>query len=188
MSKVLKTMGKDDSLTIRVNDDSDSIVIAMESQSKISSRKKTVCFFIKSIFILDQDKFADYELRLMDLDSEHLGIPDTDYSCAIKMPSSEFSRICRDMSIMGDSVLVCTTKEGVKFSAKGDLGQGSIRLVQTTNIEKEEEAVIIEMKEAVALTFAVRYLSMFCKPAPLSPQVGLSLSEDTPLSKFIELI
>jgi proliferating cell nuclear antigen len=40
------------------------------------------------------------------------------------MPSSEFSRICRDMSIMGDSVLLCTTKEGVKFSAKGDLGQG----------------------------------------------------------------
>ncbi len=135
-------------------------------------------------WFLDQDKFADYELRLMDLDSEHLGIPDTDYSCTIKMTSSEFSRICRDMSIMGDSVLVCTTKEGVKFSAKGDLGQGSIRLVQTANIEKEEEAVVIEMKEAVALTFAVRYLSMFCKAAPLSPQVGLSLSEDTPLSMF----
>ena len=62
----------------------------------------------------------------MDLDSEHLGIPDTDYSCTINMPSSEFSRICRDMSIMGDSVLVCTTKEGVKFSAKGDLGQGRV--------------------------------------------------------------
>jgi hypothetical protein len=41
------------------------------------------------------------------------------------------------------------------------------------------------MKEAVALTFAVRYLSMFCKAAPLSPQVGLSLSEDTPLSMFL---
>jgi proliferating cell nuclear antigen len=41
------------------------------------------------------------------------------------------------------------------------------------------------MKEAVALTFAVRYLSMFCKAAPLSPQVGLSLSEDTPLSTYL---
>ena len=79
-------------------------------------------FYIVSL--LDQDKFADYELRLMDLDSEHLGIPDTDYSCTIKMPSSEFTRICRDMGILGDSVLICTTKEGVKFSDKGDLGQG----------------------------------------------------------------
>ena len=43
MSKVLKTMGKDDSLTIRVNDDSDSIIIAMESQSKFL--KKAFYFY-----------------------------------------------------------------------------------------------------------------------------------------------
>ena len=90
-----------------------------------------VIYLILVLLPLDQDKFADYELRLMDLDSEHLGIPDTDYSCAIKMPSSEFSRICRDMSIMGDSVLICTTKEGVKFSAKGDLGQGRSILIES---------------------------------------------------------
>ena len=40
MSKVLKTMGKDDSLTIRVNDDSDSIIISMESRSKSYILKK----------------------------------------------------------------------------------------------------------------------------------------------------
>jgi len=161
MSKVLKTMSKDDVLTLRVNDDSDSIIVSMESPN--------------------QEKFSDYEIRLMDLDSEHLGIPDTDYSCIVRMPSAEFSRICRDMATIGDSVMICSTKDGVKFSAKGDIGQGNIRLVQTQNIDKEEESVTIEMKEAVALTFAVRYLNMFCKAAPLAPQVGLSMSEDTPL-------
>jgi proliferating cell nuclear antigen len=45
MSKVLKTMGKDDSLTIRVNDDSDSIIIAMESQSKLLNLTKNFEFF-----------------------------------------------------------------------------------------------------------------------------------------------
>lgn len=75
----------------------------------------------------------------MDLDSEHLGIPDTDYSCAIKMPSSEFSRICRDMSIMGDSVLVCTTKEGVKFSAKGDLGQGISYILYSASLNSIQD-------------------------------------------------
>jgi hypothetical protein len=44
MSKVLKTMGKDDSLTIRVNDDSDSIIIAMESQSKLLNLTKNFEF------------------------------------------------------------------------------------------------------------------------------------------------
>ena len=33
----------------------------------------------------DQDKISDFELKLMDIDSEHLGIPDTEYKCQIKM-------------------------------------------------------------------------------------------------------
>jgi proliferating cell nuclear antigen len=154
MSKVLKTMGKDDSLTIRVNDDSDSIIIAMESQSKFFKIK--IVSSMKCFFFLDQDKFADYELRLMDLDSEHLGIPDTDYSCAIKMPSGEFSRICRDMSIMGDSVLICTTKEGVKFSAKGDLGQGRFNLSM--------EFLSLEFFQVVFVLFKQRILKKKKKP------------------------
>ena len=31
----------------------------------------------------DQDKIADFEMKLMDIDSEHLGIPDSEYQ-AIK--------------------------------------------------------------------------------------------------------
>jgi len=40
------------------------------------------------------------------------------------MPSAEFQRICRDLSQIGESVVICCTKEGVKFSATGDLGTG----------------------------------------------------------------
>lgn len=32
---------------------------------------------------------SEYELKLMDIDAEHLGIPDTDYPCTVKMPSAE---------------------------------------------------------------------------------------------------
>ena len=55
-------------------------------------------------------------------------------------------------------MVVACTKEGVKFSAAGDIGTGNIKLAQTTNVDKEEEAVIIEMQEPVALPFACRYL------------------------------
>jgi len=117
----------------------------------------------------------------MDLDTEHLGIPETDYSCIIKLPSGEFQRICRDLSQIGESVVICCTKEGVKFSANGDLGTGNIKLAQSANVDKEEEAVIIEMQEPVTLTFALRYLNFFTKATPLSPQVCLSMSADVPL-------
>lgn len=43
----------------------------------------------------NQERISDFELKLMDIDSEQLGIPDTDYAATVKMPSSEFARICK---------------------------------------------------------------------------------------------
>ena len=54
-----------------------------------------------------------------------LCVQDTEYSAVVKLPSSEFQRICRDLSQIGDSVVISCTKEGVKFSASGDLGTGT---------------------------------------------------------------
>ncbi|TKC45510.1 hypothetical protein EI555_019745 [Monodon monoceros] len=129
----------------------------------------------------NQEKVSDYEMKLMDLDFEQLGIPEQEYSCVVKMPSGEFARICRDLSHIGDAVVISCAKDGVKFSASGELGNGNIKLSQTRNVDKEEEAVTIEMNEPVQLTFALRYLNFFTKATPLSPTVTLSMSADVPL-------
>ena len=68
----------------------------------------------------------------------------------------------RDLSQFGESVVISCTKEGVKFSAAGDIGTGNIKLAQTANVDKEEEAVIIEMQEPVTLTFACRSELVLC--------------------------
>ncbi|NXK22617.1 PCNA protein, partial [Arenaria interpres] len=137
---------------------------------------------VKLCFVsLDQEKVSDYEMKLMDLDVEQLGIPEQEYSCVVKMPSAEFARICRDLSHIGDAVVISCAKDGVKFSANGELGNGNIKLSQTSNVDKEEEAVTIEMNEPVQLTFALRYLNFFTKATPLSPTVTLSMSADVPL-------
>lgn len=59
----------------------------------------------------------------------------------VKMPSGEFARICRDLSQIGDAVMISCAKDGVKFSASGELGTGNVKLSQTCNVDKEEEAV-----------------------------------------------
>ena len=46
----------------------------------------------------------------MNLDAEHLGIPETDYAAVIKMPSAEFQRVIRDLSQFGDSLVISVTK------------------------------------------------------------------------------
>jgi proliferating cell nuclear antigen len=44
----------------------------------------------------------------------------------------------------------------------------NIKLAQTSNVDKEELAVTIEMREPVTLIFASRYLNSFTKATPLS--------------------
>ncbi|KAL5669265.1 hypothetical protein ACJX0J_021486, partial [Zea mays] len=83
-----------------------------------------------------QDKIADFEMKLMDIDSEHLGIPDSEYQAIVRMPSAEFMRICKDLSSIGDTVVISVTKEGVKFSTSGEIGSANIVCRQNQTIDK----------------------------------------------------
>lgn len=118
----------------------------------------------------------------MDIDSEHLGIPETEYEAIVRMPSSEFARICKDLSTIGDTVVISVTKEGVKFSTGGDIGSANIICRQNTSVDKEEEKTVVEMQEPVTLTFALRYLNSFTKATPLSSTVTLSMSKELPVA------
>jgi proliferating cell nuclear antigen len=121
------------------------------------------------------------ELKLMEIDSEQLAIPDTPYSCTIQMPSYEFQRIVRDLQVLGDTCTISCTKEGVRFSVSGAIGTGNILTRANSAPEKKEDQVIIAMEEPVELNFALRYLNFFTKATSLSGQVILSMSADIPI-------
>lgn len=78
-------------------------------------------------------------------------------------------------------VTIDASKDGIKFSCTGDIGNGSVTLRQHTNVENEKENVEIELTEPVALTFSLKYLVNFCKAAGLSSQVTICLSNEVPL-------
>ncbi|NXE41053.1 PCNA protein, partial [Ptilorrhoa leucosticta] len=162
MSKILKCAGNEDIITLRAEDNADTLALVFEAPN--------------------QEKVSDYEMKLMDLDVEQLGIPVSNNSgdwwhwCGTgRLPR------CHQILHIGDAVVISCAKDGVKFSANGELGNGNIKLSQTSNVDKEEEAVTIEMNEPVQLTFALRYLNFFTKATPLSPTVTLSMSADVPL-------
>merc|ERR1711935_490685 len=160
MSKMLKCAGNDDIITMKADGTGDVVTFMFESP--------------------DQDKISDFELKLMDIDSEHLGIPDTEYAATVKMPSAEFARICRDLSSIGDTVTISVSKDGVKFATTGDIGQANITCRQNTSVDKDNQTVI-DLQEPVTLTFALRYLNSFTKATPLAPMVQLQMSKELPV-------
>ena len=74
----------------------------------------------------DGGRVAEFELRLMDITSENLGIPDTEYAATVRMPAVEFQRIVKDLATIGDTVEISVTKDGVKFATAGDIGSATV--------------------------------------------------------------
>uniref|UniRef100_A0A8C7FCY4 DNA sliding clamp PCNA n=1 Tax=Oncorhynchus kisutch TaxID=8019 RepID=A0A8C7FCY4_ONCKI len=118
MSKILRCAGNEDIITLRANDTAETLLM-FETEN--------------------QEKVSDYETKLMDLDVEQLRIPEQEHNCVVKMPSGEFSRICRGLSQIGDAVMITCAEGGVQFSASGELGTGNIKLSQTNIVDNEDD-------------------------------------------------
>lgn len=62
----------------------------------------------------------------MEVEGDSLAIPDREYDANITLPSGEFQKICRDLTIIGETVTIEASKEGVKFSVSGEMGNGNV--------------------------------------------------------------
>ena len=83
LTKVLRCAQSEDILTLKAEDAPDVVNLVFESS--------------------DTDRLSEYDIKLMDIDQEHLGIPDTEYAATISMPSAELQRICRDLIALSES-------------------------------------------------------------------------------------
>merc|ERR1712226_592937 len=104
----------------------------------------------------DDDRIAEFDLKLMSIESEHMEIPEQHYKVVVKLPSGEFSKVCRDLKEFGETMAVKATKEGITFSVQGDIGTGNVML-KPREAEKPEEKVTLTVHEPVTATFALRY-------------------------------
>lgn len=89
LSKILKCAANDDVVTLKCEEETDTLTLVFESAKN--------------------DRVSDFDFKLMDIESEHLGIPDTEYKCTVRLPSGEFQRIIRDISIFGDTCTIAVS-------------------------------------------------------------------------------
>ncbi|KAF8514241.1 proliferating cell nuclear antigen [Hysterangium stoloniferum] len=131
LTKVLKCAKDDDMVTLKATDNGDILNLIYEAKNS--------------------DRVAEYDMKLMDIDTDALGIPDTEYEARVTMSAVEFGRICRDLSQLGESVRIEVSKEGVRFASDGEAANGNVLLKQTDGAreryagwgmtkEEEEEA------------------------------------------------
>ncbi|GAA5963512.1 hypothetical protein JCM3765_006264 [Sporobolomyces pararoseus] len=119
LQKIIKCAGNNDMVTLRADESVDVLALLFEAKK--------------------QDRVGEYEMKLMDIDQEHLGIPDTVYDAEISLPATEFARIIRDLKELGESVKIEVSKDGVRFSADGDIGTAAVTLKPSEEKGRVEE-------------------------------------------------
>merc|ERR1712021_204364 len=142
LGKILKMCGQNDSLKLRAQNDADVVSFQCESG--------------------EDDRIADFDLKLMQIESEHMEMPEQQYKVVAKLPSAEFQKICRDLKEFGETMQIQASKEGIRFTVVGDVGTGNVML-KPRESEKPEERVALTVQEQVNATFALRYLTNFSK-------------------------
>jgi len=164
LSKLLKCMHTKDSVEINYKEGAEELDFVFRS--------------------MDEKRVSYFSLKLMEIDTEHLGIPETEYETCVQMSSTELMRICRDLASFGDTITITVSKQEISFSATGDMGKGMMSLRNTAAEdvgEDSQEATIIDSKEEISQAFALRYLQHFTKATALSRTVTIRLNPDVPL-------
>ncbi|EDO06586.1 proliferating cell nuclear antigen (pcna) family protein [Babesia bovis T2Bo] len=116
------------------------------------------------------------QVKMIDVEREHLDIPDCEYTCKCVMNSRRFQEFAKYLHSIGDTVVISMNKDVIKLEAEGDGikasktfhdGVGDVRVMST---------------EPLSQMFATRYLVLFSKATALAQDVSINLSAGIPLS------
>jgi proliferating cell nuclear antigen len=162
LNKILHTWSDKQSIII-YSEDSDKLDIEFTSDVKGNFKK----FF---------------QLPLMDIDTEHLCIPDTEYQADIEIESKKLKDIIDDLACFNDTInFKCDENE---LSIDANSSEGSMKVVITID---DIEMLAVEEDKIIESSFSIRYISEMCQFYKLSKNCTIHTSENIPIQIKYEL-
>lgn len=135
----------------------------------------SVLSFMSFYLLVDSGLRRVAQMALININAEHLAVPDQEYQVDIEIQTKLYSAIIKDLSSVGEDVKISVTSKAMKFEADGEAGrvenvfprgQGSFQ-TSLWSFNTSDGLAIVEQ------SFGVRFLSGFAKACPLSESVSL---------------
>lgn len=159
LHKLIKTINSNDTLTLFMDKhDLNHLGIKIENGEK---NTKTT-----------------YKLNLLDLDNPQIHIDPAVFNSVITLPSGDFQKICRDMSVIANFVDIKNVNNQLILSCRGDFC--SQETVLSDN-ESGSHHISSKSNEIVQGIFNLKYLVLFTKCTSLCSTVEIFLKNDYPL-------
>ena len=146
MFKLLKTISNTDTLSMELNN-RDSLKIKIENAAKKSC--------------------TTFDLKLLDIDEDHIEVPDIPIASITIMPSVDFQRICRDMNNLSNEIEIKRKESNLLISCVGDFAN------QETVIDCVES-----VNGVYSGVYSLKYLNIFTKATGMCSNVQLMQEVD----------
>jgi len=127
----------------------------------------------------------EYEMSLMDIDTERLDLPNDEQSVQFYMDSKIFSSLVKQLNMFDETVVINCTEEEINFKSKGSGSSMSVNLFD--NDKEYVDEFMIDENYKLKISFALRYFDHFCAFSKVSSRVRLSFTNDFPVEVFYSL-
>ena len=142
--KLLKTITNNDVLKIEINS-KEYMDIEITSESK---KTKT-----------------QFQLKLLDINESRIEVPDVKMTSNTILPSTDFQRLCRDMSNIGTEIEITRVGKELRLRCEGDFAN------QETYIE------CLDDSREIRGLYSLKYLNIFTKATSMCASVQIMQEE-----------
>ena len=124
-----------------------------------------------------------FEIPLMELSSDMLEIPASEYQAEMSFPSSRFASIINELEFFGDTMNIqCSEETIVLQSTTPEKGKMSVHIKMD-----DLTAFAIQEDEQLNLSFSLRYIHNMCFYHKLSKEITLHVSSGFPMKVVYDL-
>jgi proliferating cell nuclear antigen len=129
----------------------------------------------------DKAMKSTFELNLLDIDESTLEIPATTFDVVLTMPSLDLQRICRDLSVLSETIEITSRNKMLTLKAEGDFAKQQVELGEKDNglFFANSNENINEL--VITSKYSLKYLNLFSKANVLCSTVDIYLKSDFPM-------
>ena len=162
--KLINTIDNDDTLTIYIEKEDYTDGIVHHLGLKFENGDIKQCKIQK--------------LRLIEPDNEELEVPEVKFASILNLPSTDFQKIIRDLSIISDKLEIKSVGNELIFKCQGQFANAEIRRSEATG---SMEFIQKDSTKIIQGEFSLKNLSYFIKCTNLCNQIEIYLENDLPL-------
>ena len=123
-----------------------------------------------------------FELNLIDVDDESLGIPEVEYDVEFTIESKKLVDVLSQLNTFGQDLNIRCSETVIELNSNGD----STKLKVNIPVDDLDEYAIAEGEE-FNISFSLSQLCKMCLSMKISPTINVALSSEYPLSLLYNL-